>query len=178
MCGAFAWGARRGRVTRPEPDRPGTSRGQTGIEARRCDADAASAARPACVAQLTERQGRRLQLGAGACPHPTFLGKAAAMKTACGLEAAGADVVLPPSCPSPDCARRLLGLLEGCAASINRAAAEEAALYTALESGAGRTEAEGLQGAHYLAPAGPLLTLPRAVSCIALGIIMGAFVPC
>ena len=93
---------------------------------------AALCAVPTCTAQ--EQGRRRLQLGAGSCPHATFLSKAAAMKTTCGLEAGAA--ALPPSCASTDCARQLLSLLDECTESIDRAAGEEADFYAALEGSA------------------------------------------
>ena len=103
----------------------------TGIETHRCD-DPANAEVPACTAQ--EQGRRRLQLGAGSCPHATFLSKAAAMKTTCGLEAGAA--ALPPSCASTDCARQLLSLLNDCTESIDRATGEGADFYAALEGSA------------------------------------------
>jgi hypothetical protein len=105
----------------------------TGIGTHRCD-DPVNANKSACISQQLGR--RRAQAERAACPHPTFLTRDAAMRDACGIDPSTVPgaAALPLQCPSTDCSLQLLGLLDDCTASIGRAAADESAFYTALES--------------------------------------------
>jgi hypothetical protein len=58
------------------------------------------------------------------------------MRASCGLDGSAAAPALAGSCASADCASRLLGVLDDCAASIGHASGRDAAFYTALEGSA------------------------------------------
>eukprot|EP01051_Picozoa_sp_SAG22_P004875 SAG22_NODE_274_length_13178_cov_17.793715_8_plen_831_part_00 len=111
---------------------------------------AENAARPGC--QQAAGPGpdggyrrRRLQTQIGAdtdhaCPQSSFDARDTAMRTACGFQSSDAsDPLLQGQCPSLECARSLLPLLEDCAehiAEFARHIGPEAAFYEAL----GRSE--------------------------------------
>ena len=58
------------------------------------------------------------------------------MRTTCGLDGSAAAPALAGSCASADCAARLLGVLDDCAASVGHASGRDAAFYAALEGSA------------------------------------------
>eukprot|EP01051_Picozoa_sp_SAG22_P011348 SAG22_NODE_1082_length_5646_cov_20.621597_2_plen_808_part_00 len=109
---------------------------------------AENAARPGCQQTAAPGPGgghrrRRLQTQIGAnvddaCPQSSFDTRDTAMRTSCGFQSSdAADPLLQGSCPSLECARALLPLLEDCAehiAEFARHIGPEAAFYGALES--------------------------------------------
>eukprot|EP01052_Picozoa_sp_SAG31_P030595 SAG31_NODE_3152_length_4614_cov_10.127132_4_plen_667_part_00 len=111
---------------------------------------AENAARPGCQQAAGAGPGgghrrRRLQTQIGAdtdhaCPQSSFDTRDMAMRTACGFQSSDpADPMLQGECPSLECARSLLPLLEDCAehiAEFVRRIGPEAAFYEAL----GRSE--------------------------------------
>eukprot|EP01052_Picozoa_sp_SAG31_P026830 SAG31_NODE_2460_length_5658_cov_8.348084_2_plen_916_part_00 len=111
---------------------------------------AENAERPGCQQTAALEPGgghrrRRLQTQIGAdtdhaCPQSSFDTRDTAMRTSCGFQSSdAADPLLQGSCPSLECARALLPLLEDCAehvAEFARHIGPEAAFYEAL----GRSE--------------------------------------
>eukprot|EP01051_Picozoa_sp_SAG22_P008661 SAG22_NODE_674_length_7971_cov_12.852261_3_plen_607_part_00 len=111
---------------------------------------AENALRPGCQQVAGPGPGgghrrRRLQTQIGAdidhaCPQSSFDTRDTAMRTSCGFQSSdAADPLLQGSCPSLECARALLPLLEDCAehiAEFARHIGPEAAFYEAL----GRSE--------------------------------------
>eukprot|EP01052_Picozoa_sp_SAG31_P034251 SAG31_NODE_3976_length_3702_cov_6.141549_2_plen_852_part_00 len=108
---------------------------------------AENAARPSCERGSSSGRGsghrrRRMQTQIGAavdhaCPQSSFDTRDAAMRAACGFQSSDAsDPLLQGQCPSLECARSLLPLLEDCAehiAEFARHIGPEAAFYEALE---------------------------------------------
>eukprot|EP01052_Picozoa_sp_SAG31_P027801 SAG31_NODE_2633_length_5345_cov_70.416317_2_plen_781_part_00 len=109
---------------------------------------AENAARPGCQQTAApgpggEHRRRRLQTQIGAdtdhaCPQSSFDTRNTEMRTSCGFQSSDTtDPLLQGSCPSLECARALLPLLEDCAehiAEFARHIGPDAAFYEALES--------------------------------------------
>eukprot|EP01052_Picozoa_sp_SAG31_P003346 SAG31_NODE_127_length_23612_cov_39.709863_12_plen_775_part_00 len=107
---------------------------------------AENAERPSCQQVVDPGPGgghrrRRLQTQIGAdtdhaCPQSSFDTRDRAMRTSCGFQVSdAADPLLQGSCPSLECARQLLPLLDDCAehiAEFARHIGPEAAFYEAL----------------------------------------------